>query len=85
MAINPEGGFISLDHLPRIVQRATQNGNGLGVECQAMFPADLTRALALSLDVAGQNAPNRMAPTKANAIETTSTFNFTARSADMDL
>jgi hypothetical protein len=32
MAIHPEGGFISPDHLPSIVQRANQNGNGLGIE-----------------------------------------------------
>jgi hypothetical protein len=32
MTINPEGGFISLNYLPSIVQRAAQNGNGLGVE-----------------------------------------------------
>ena len=40
----------------------------------------VTRTLALSLDVPIQNAPNRMAPTKANAIQTASTFSFTARS-----
>jgi hypothetical protein len=32
MAIHPESGFIGLDSLPSIVQRAAQNGNGLGVE-----------------------------------------------------
>jgi hypothetical protein len=30
VAINPEDGFVSLDHLPSIVQRAAQNGNGIG-------------------------------------------------------
>jgi hypothetical protein len=42
-----------------------------------------TGTRALSLDAVGQNAPIRMAPTKANAIQTTSTFNLIARFADM--
>jgi hypothetical protein len=44
-----------------------------------------TGTRALSLDAVGQNAPIRMAPTKANAIQTTSTFNLMERFADMDL
>jgi hypothetical protein len=31
ITINPKGGFVSLDHLLSIVQRAAENGNGIGV------------------------------------------------------
>ena len=41
--------------------------------------------LALSLACPNQNAPISTAPTKANATQTASTFNLTARSADIGL
>jgi hypothetical protein len=49
MAINPEGGSISLDHLPSIVQRANQNGNGLGVERSGMVHEILAQFASPSL------------------------------------
>jgi hypothetical protein len=49
MAIHPEGGFISPDHLPSIVQRANQNGNGLGVERSGMVHEILAQFVSPSM------------------------------------
>jgi hypothetical protein len=49
MTIAPEGGFISPDHLPSIVQRANQNGNGLGVERSGMVHEILAQFASPSL------------------------------------
>src|SRR5262245_56985519 len=46
---------------------------------------DAGAGVVISTSRFSQNAPTRMAPMKANAMQTTSTFSFTARSADMGL
>ena len=93
ITINPEGGFISLDHLPSIVPRAAQNGNGLGVKrCGSVLSTETDAVtqlaawmLALSWTPVFQNAPTRMAPMKAKAIQAASTLSFTAMSTGMCL